>query len=110
MSETDKSLSPSGAFNQIFMSKETNMNIEDLDSIALNVSQSTLSPQYDFSFVMKDNFNNEAEEENLEVSDIRRSSLSQLTREGDLDRVRRFLEFSGDQSLKKINKLDESKV
>ena len=58
----------------------------------------------------EDNFNNEADEENLEMSDIRRSSLSQLTREGDFDRVRRFLEFSGDQSLKKINKLDESKV
>ena len=42
------------------------------------------------------------EEGNLEVSDIRRSSLSQLTREGDVDRVRRFLDFSGDESLKKI--------
>ena len=49
-------------------------------------------------------------EANLEVSDIRRSSLSQLTREGDIDRVRRFLDFSGDESLSKINKLDESKV
>ena len=50
------------------------------------------------------------EGENLEVSDIRRTSLSQLTREGDVDRVRRFLDFSGEESLKKINKLDESKV
>ena len=49
-------------------------------------------------------------EANLEVSDIRRSSLSQLTREGDIDRVRHFLDFSGDESLSKINKLDESKV
>ena len=52
----------------------------------------------------------EGEEAILEVSNIRRSSLSQLTREGDVDRVRRFLDFSGDESLKKINKLDESKV
>ena len=54
--------------------------------------------------------NVEEDEEKLEMSDIRRSSLSQLTREGDLDRVRRFLDFTGDQSLKRINKLDESKV
>ena len=52
----------------------------------------------------------EEDEEKLEMSDIRRSSLSQLTREGDLDRVRRFLDFTGDQSLKRINKLDDSKV
>ena len=50
------------------------------------------------------------DEEKFEMSDIRRSSLTQLTRAGDLDRVRSFLDFLGDQSLKKINKLDESKV
>lgn len=52
----------------------------------------------------------EEDEEKFEMSDIRRSSLTQLTRAGDLDRVRSFLDFLGDQSLKKINKLDESKV
>ena len=54
--------------------------------------------------------NMEEDEEKFEMSDIRRSSLTQLTRAGDLDRVRSFLDFLGDQSLKKINKLDESKV
>ena len=54
--------------------------------------------------------NVEEDEEKFEMSDIRRSSLTQLTRAGDLDRVRSFLDFLGDQSLKKINKLDESKV
>ena len=54
--------------------------------------------------------NMEEDGEKFEMSDIRRSSLTQLTRAGDLDRVRSFLDFLGDQSLKKINKLDESKV
>ena len=54
--------------------------------------------------------NMEEDEEKFEMSDIRRSSLTQLTRAGDLDRVRSFLDFLGNQSLKKINKLDESKV
>ena len=63
----------------------------------------------DFSFLLKAE-DREVGDANLEVSDIRRSSLSQLTREGDVDRVRSFLDFSGDESLKKINKLDESKV
>ena len=63
----------------------------------------------DFSFLLKAE-DREGGDANLEVSDIRRSSLSQLTREGDVDRVRSFLDFSGDESLKKINKLDESKV
>ena len=61
-----------------------------------------------FPFLIKAEERDEGE--NLEVSDIRRTSLSQLTREGDVDRVRRFLDFSGEESLKKINKLDESKV
>ena len=63
----------------------------------------------DFSFVLKAE-DREVADANLEVSDIRRSSLSQLTREGDVDRVRSFLDFSGDESLEKINKLDESEV
>ena len=62
-----------------------------------------------FSFLLKAE-DREGGDANLEVSDIRRSSLSQLTREGDVDRVRSFLDFSGDESLKKINKLDGSKV
>ena len=61
-----------------------------------------------FPFLIKAEERDEGE--NLEVSDIRRTSLSQLTREGDVDRVRRFLDFSGEESVKKINKLDESKV
>ena len=68
-----------------------------------------LSYNSDFSFLLKAE-EREVGDANLELSDIRRSSLSQLTREGDVDRVRSFLDFSGDESLKKINKLDESKV
>ena len=108
MSEMNKSLSPSGAFNHIFLGNETSMeDIEDLDNITLNVKKYILVNL--FICLMKEN-DVEEDEEKLEMSDIRRSSLSQLTREGDLDRVRRFLDFTGDQSLKRINKLDESKV
>ena len=41
----DKSLSPSGAFNHIFLGKETSIeDIEDLDNITLKVNKCMLSP------------------------------------------------------------------
>ena len=86
------------------------MDIEDLDNITLNVKYKISLLQHIFvPFLIKAQ-DRDGGDANLEVSDIRRSSLSQLTREGDIDRVRRFLDFSGDESLTVINKLDGSKV
>ena len=50
------------------------------------------------------------EAEDLEEEALAKLSLTQVTREGDEDTVRRLLELYSKESSNKINRLDDSKV
>ena len=111
-------LTPSGAFNEIFLSSESHGelkvigDIPDDDVVEIDIFESNTNEPF------------ESQPASLEVSAvgplkkssliemerIRTSSLHQLTREGDIDTIKILLDHYGTKIFKEINSLDENKV
>lgn len=103
----EKSLSPSGAFNQIFL--QSQMSLQDIEDIVINVSFRYFNISDQVVLVLQ---KQPVEfEEVVHVKEdpalIRSVPLTQLTREGDEESIRKLL-ANGDIS--NIDKVDENKV
>ena len=102
----EKSLSPSGAFNQIFL--QSQMSLQDIQDIVINVSQKFQYFSWSILAFQKQPVDfEEVVQIKEDLALIRRVPLAQLTREGDEDSIRALL-ANGD--ITNVDKLDTNKV
>ena len=103
-------ITPSGAFNEIFLSSESQHEIILVDDIFVDQEIETIESNthtaIEGQFIdIEDMKTNKREMENVTTT-----SLHQLTREGDISSIKIILDHYGQTLYKQINSLDENKV
>ena len=95
MSSANHHLTPSGAFNQIFLDQEP-VDVEDILEDAADLDEAVRIRGHP--------------DKKREMEAMESMSLHQLTREGDITSINNYLKYFGHSLDKRINSLDENKV